>query len=961
MSYFNYVIEKGYQGKKVFDKYGNLSKAFKKFIVEKKGKLNLPQDWLYIPEHRTHKFVYKPMASKRVLKNLEQRKTNLKYEKQQAKQTKQVKRSEIKAENFHKHGQYMAFKDIDDQVKKLVPNRNTSFTLTLKSSKGPFHFGPHPFTCMKHFEKWLEKTLSYEIAQEYGQWIITNGELVDMLAHCRVKVDLIAGGCNKHNKPERNFEFKRYKIHCHNPMSMNNNCGFKCIEYLLNKPIAGKDINDLRKEYNMKVGEMMTPEVMQKIYYKSGGSKHLIIVDESYELDIDLQKYNYVYFSNNHYYVIMHVEMKEMVERKATKRGHLYWDIETRETEEFVWVGETRSYKLKDTITAAYYKPYKKTEYKKIVFTTNENKSSVRQFLDWLIVESHEGRSYNCVAHNGARFDHYFLTGCFSKYEQLHAVMQFRGYSIIGIEFSNHQFKDSYCFMTFSLDKLCADYKIKDAKKKEFVVNGKVLNNTQLCFYKSGLKFDEFMALQKNEPQFWEIYVDYCVYDCISLSQIWDKFSNEVNSVIEKMGSFLLRNCSVASCNTIGSLAKKLVDNLNKKNSWYHDYLKFIDDDVEKYNFVSNFKRGGISHVNQPGKHVHSVVSFDICSQYPTSLVKMKIPIGTSDWVDKYDPSKVGYYKIENLTWNKTKTFKPIAGKQENGVLDWNNPSEIMYIDSFTIEYLRKYYGLMSFDVIQGLVSNKWTSGSNLFGKYVNTLFKEKALQDKHKDNKDDKYNPAYREVIKLFLNSLTGKLVEDPSKYFGLNYTVEEAKDIKTLNGIGIQKDRKEKLNAWLNAGVMVYSYSKRLLFEYVRCLPNDSDDVINVETDSMYFDKRHKDVFVENINKYVGEYPVEIGNQLGNVKQEYDTDESSYFLGKKMYCISKSKKIKGIPLRTIDDDGNNIELVTKELYEKLYNGETLTVEFKTLKKQIFGETYISCHNMKRTVRGRLEYKLYD
>ena len=207
----------------------------------------------------------------------------------------------------------------------------------------------------------------------------------------------------------------------------------------------------------------------------------------------------------------------------------------------------------------------------------------------------------------------------------------------------------------------------------------------------------------------------------------------------------------------------------------------------------------------------------------------------------------------------------------------------------------------------------------------------------------------------------MKGKLVEDPSKYFGLNYTVEEAKDIKTLNGIGIQKDRKEKLNAWLNAGVMVYSYSKRLLFEYVRCLPNDSDDVINVETDSMYFDKRHKDVFVENINKYVGEYPVEIGNQLGNVKQEYDTDESSYFLGKKMYCISKSKKIKGVPLRTIDDDGNNIELVTKELYEKLYNGETLTVEFKTLKKQIFGETYISCHNMKRTVRGRLEYKLYD
>jgi hypothetical protein len=97
----------------------------------------------------------------------------------------------------------------------------------------------------------------------------------------------------------------------------------------------------------------------------------------------------------------------------------------------------------------------------------------------------------------------------------------------------------------------------------------------------------------------------------------------------------------------------------------------------------------------------------------------MRIPIGSSEWVDKYDPSKIGYYyKIKNIMWNKTKTFKPIAGKQESGVLDWNNPSEEMFIDSFTIEYLRKYYGLMSFEVIKGLVSNKWTAGSNLFGKY---------------------------------------------------------------------------------------------------------------------------------------------------------------------------------------------------------------------------------------------------
>ena len=50
MSYFNYVQDQGYEGKKIFDKYGNFSKAFKKFVVAKKGKINLPQDWVYLPD-----------------------------------------------------------------------------------------------------------------------------------------------------------------------------------------------------------------------------------------------------------------------------------------------------------------------------------------------------------------------------------------------------------------------------------------------------------------------------------------------------------------------------------------------------------------------------------------------------------------------------------------------------------------------------------------------------------------------------------------------------------------------------------------------------------------------------------------------------------------------------------------------------------------------------------------------
>ena len=191
-------------------------------------------------------------------------------------------------------------------------------------------------------------------------------------------------------------------------------------------------------------------------------------------------------------------------------------------------------------------------------------------------------------------------------------------------------------------------------------------------------------------------------------------------------------------------------------------------------------------------------------------------------------------------------------------------------------------------------------------------------------------YNPALRECIKLFLNSLSGKLVEDPSRYFTVQYTP----DSKTqMNGLGMERVKSAvRHNVWVNAGVMVYSYSKRLLFEYMKCLPANSDDVIHVETDSMYFDKRHNEAFRERVLSYkqpAGQdrYPVAIGSALGNVKVEKDTTDVSYFLGKKFYSIGELHKIKGIPLRTIDAHGNDIQLVSQELYEVVFQGGAVVV----------------------------------
>ena len=73
-------------------------------------------------------------------------------------------------------------------------------------------------------------------------------------------------------------------------------------------------------------------------------------------------------------------------------------------------------------------------------FITNDEKSSARQFLDWLHWERIHNRKYTCVAHNGARFDFFFLIKEFTEKEQLHSPPQLRGTSVISMTYQRHVF-----------------------------------------------------------------------------------------------------------------------------------------------------------------------------------------------------------------------------------------------------------------------------------------------------------------------------------------------------------------------------------------------------------------------------------------------------------------------------------------------------------------------------------------
>lgn len=877
----------------------------------------------------------------------------------------------------------MSFTELQGWVERWLAGhqyeQSQAFTLTLASALNPRMTRTFNFTNFYHFVNWLsavDKSNVMSSSENYSRISeLFSEEADDVFANVIPQIDVIAAGCNHHPEKMINVETPFLSLRLFNPTSDANNCGIKAVEYLLKTTL---NVVKVRKELGVKPNEKLTPQQVLAIYHKyaNGFTPHLIFIDETTNEDIGDKitdcELCCIFIRDGHYYAVDHAEYLTK-ESKGHRRGLLFWDIETRPTEEYVMVGDRKSYVLRDALLCAYYRPDQSKEFQKIVFRGDGDMFPCRMFLDWLSAESAKGRLYHCIAHNGSRFDMYFLMSYLNKTEQLMMKrLTLRGYSIIGADYKGHTFKDSCCFLTNSLENLCNAFKVENGKLVSFEYKGAEMSNKNICFYRPEMVYDDFLALQTKEPEFWTLYEEYCMRDCIGLAEVWLKFQAQYDSLIDIMFKDkqpLKKYVRLMSADTIGSLSKKILQNtcrnsVRKHTKEYMRYKQFLSNeeglDEKKVAFVNKFKRGGISHSNQPGKHVHSLVSYDIASQYPASMMHMRIPCGESKWVDRYSVRRHGFYHLRNLVFNSKYTFKPVA--TAGGVLNWNTDKmDELYADSFMIDYLVKNYGLESFDVVQGLTSDSWIEGSKLFGLYVGTLYAEKKKQDALKVAGEAAYNPAMRECIKLFLNSLSGKLVEDPSRYFKLEFTLGES--TTALNGLEARKETANQvLNEWIVAGVMVYSYSKRLLFEYIKCLPDNSSDVIHVETDSIYFNKKHQDAFVKGVEGYTGEYPVAVGAELGNVKVEKDTDEVSYFLGKKFYAIGDLYKIKGIPLKTIDEAGNDIQLVNTELYEAVFRGESVVKEFCTLKKSLFGErTYISSHRMTRTIKPAMSYKVYD
>ena len=864
-------------------------------------------------------------------------------------------------------------------VLKQIKSKTKPFKITLRDLQTNIT-ASFTFKNIYHFNTWLQKLIdgkNVNFTSGTERYSIEKS----LFQLGTVKVDLLEGGY-RNNKAKQQIIKLPFgtTLNCFNPISQRNNCSLECVKFLLNIDFNNKE---LRNKFNISSKELVSISDLLLIYndLKKETDKPLeVIAIDKCNLELNFDTYNYILLYKCHYFVINEQidSGNKTYDNKKTKRGTLIFDLETRsdKSKKFI-INNTSAYQLEDTLCCVVYRDYKCNELQKksfIGYYDNNNNyiSSCSLFKSFLDLQASQNKFYNVWSHNGSKFDNYFLIKAFYNNKAINEIekINLRGLSIIGMQYNSHLFKDSCCFMPNSLDNLSKNFKVKTPKLKEFKVNDKIISNTELCFYRPDLDIKNFLELQKNDKEYWNCYIDYCYADCFSLLEIVDKFTNEINSLIGKMSPKALGHCKMIKYNTIGSHSKGIFSYLNENSYAFSDYCEFFksdgNEDDQKLLFINNFKRGGISHCNKKGKHTKGVVSVDITSQYPASMMLMKVPCGKSKWVSEYDKSKYGYYYIKNMVFDNN-YFKPACGSNQCNInsLNWVN-SEIKedYIDSFMLEYLIKNCGLVDYKIEKGLVSDNYKVGSEIFGKYVMTLFLAKAEQDEYKNNNDERYNPALREVIKLYLNSLSGKLVEDPRKYGQTKFISDDNDDSKEFNGTHIVKETNDKLNMLVGLGVMVYSYSKRLLFEYINMLPEKTKNVIATETDSIYFDKIALKEFEDNVKNYSGEYPCKFGSELGNIKFEKNTDDICYFLGKKFYSIDGHHVIKGISQNTINDSGTKINLVDIQLYEDVYNmkvtDKPITKCMKVIKRVFYGITNIYDTLLTRTINSTFDYNEY-
>jgi len=558
-----------------------------------------------------------------------------------------------------------------------------------------------------------------------------------------------SGGCDGNTHHHTNNGLKILS-----PKSSKNNCLFACIHHKLNKrimcdstrkeldiplntPIKTDDLEKIAKFYDVSIklydltgsymqtyNEKGKVECKIMLYVNNKGSGHYVLIEGETHICKEcgqhwVKKHKCLTTRRKMWLNRMSgkrnvIPAKIKREEGFDKNQMLYFDLETFKPE---GTDKIVVYASSWFCDGKYYQSY--------------GKNSWNDFMEFVMKQKNKV----ICAYNGAGFDfHFIMNDLIARGEELTNVILANS-RLMSLTFGDNMRLWDICLFTLS--------SLKDACKS-FGVSS---DNAKT-------EFDHFKIRSWEDVEKYRMEVEpYIKRDVMGMKEVVEKFSEMLYEVFQvHMTEFV----------TLSSMSYAL---------WTGSVVDLLElPDTEKYEFIRQSLYGGRTYPMQrefTSKQYNEIVNAktseelkqtyktmddwifngDATSLYPTAMVKYEYPIGNSSWVETDSIDKIGIYEVD-ITPNPNLSVPILPQKTANGGISWNLQSRRGVYTSADLENALRF-GYKIDKVHRGLVYEK---KGDIFSDYIMKCYKIK-------EENDD--NPVLRQIGKILMNALYGKMLE--------------------------------------------------------------------------------------------------------------------------------------------------------------------------------------------------------
>jgi hypothetical protein len=575
-------------------------------------------------------------------------------------------------------------------------------------------------------------------------------------------------------------------------------------------------------------------------------------------------------------------------------------------------------------------------------------------FIKW-ILDNQENHIFKFVSFNGANFDNIILLRALLEYRQnnknkkddIHvANIQYNNNQLLNFELNGrHSCYDLRRHLIGSLKSNCQSFKVPNKYSKlEFDHN--LTQHTYNNFINESQSIEEgrnnFINHMRNQDNLQE----YNNNDVLSLSILFCKYYKCMSNIPGM--EFLKENFT--SYQTIGKI---IATKFKKHTADKHYNLPKLD--ITQYEDMQKYKIAGRCEMFNGKQNINdNVCSLDICSMYPyvMTILNCYYPSGEIKKANKYYKSseKLGFWYCDiDQSALKRHNLPNIYAEKTETENNWGSENKLnkYLLSNITIDLLKSYKHLgvvvKTYNTIDNIdekgekigVKNSFyftekTRSIDMFG-FLAEFMKEKNNQDELKKNKDETYNPALREVLKLAMNSLSGKVIQglfldkisicdNLGEYEKLNNKY----DTNIINNFGdklfvsykVSIEECIKRQSPIYLGCFIYEYARTYMYNTLlskvgldKCLYQDTDclkfrvcDMNNwIEkyskqpvphwADAGKYDKRYN----ENHPLYSEDSKV-----FGSFENELKDNNKFILLQKKVWLVAKIENDKAVYIKT-------------------------------------------------------------